>query len=415
MAAATTTTIAGILKRLYPQSTVPSLMFDGHPFFGMLPKSENFGGEDMRIAMTRAGTAGGSATFSTAQSNKEGAKHTGFNVTDRIDYSLWSISTQAKLASEINPGALVAAVKAEADAAFNTAHRSLSISMFRNGGGARGQVGSTSTTTLTLLDPEDIYMFEEGMYVETSTTDGTSGSVDAGSSTQITGVDYDAGTLTAAANWTAGGDFSDNDFLFRAGDFGATLLGLDSWLPGTAPTGGDSFYNVDRSVNPTKLAGVRYVAATGTDDTYSDALVNAGVKLSRHQSKADCAFVNPAQYLKILEEQGNKVRHTKTTARGAKGALANISFDGLELSTLCGTVKVIPDIDCPNHVAYMLQMDTWKLYTRGGCPRWLADDGNKMLRESSADAIEGRLGTYGALTCTKPGRNARIDLSALAA
>jgi len=58
----------------------------------------------------------------------------------------------------------------------------------------------------------------------------------------------------------------------------------------------------------------------------------------------------------------------------------------------------------------MLQMDVWKLYSLGKAPKILDSDGLKFLRESSADAVEVRVGYYAQLGCRGPGYNARVSL-----
>ena len=59
----------------------------------------------------------------------------------------------------------------------------------------------------------------------------------------------------------------------------------------------------------------------------------------------------------------------------------------------------------------MLQMDTWKLYSLGKAPKILDHDSLKMLRESSSDAVEVRVGYYAQLGCKCPGYNVNIKLA----
>ena len=75
-----------------------------------------------------------------------------------------------------------------------------------------------------------------------------------------------------------------------------------------------------------------------------------------------------------------------------------------------GPIKVIPDQNCPKDVAYMLDMSVWKLYSLGKAPKILDSDGLRFLRESSADAVEVRVGYYAQLGCRGPGYNVRIAL-----
>ena len=87
-----------------------------------------------------------------------------------------------------------------------------------------------------------------------------------------------------------------------------------------------------------------------------------------------------------------------------------IGFRGILIHGPRGPIKVIPDQNCPNGVAYMLQMDVWKLYSLGKAPKILDSDGLKFLRESTADAVEARIGYYAQVGCRAPGFNVRIGL-----
>jgi len=54
---------------------------------------------------------------------------------------------------------------------------------------------------------------------------------------------------------------------------------------------------------------------------------------------------------------------------------------------------------------YMMDMSSWAYYSLKEPIMLLDQDGNKMLRESSADALEVRCGGYGQLGCSSPGSN----------
>ncbi len=58
----------------------------------------------------------------------------------------------------------------------------------------------------------------------------------------------------------------------------------------------------------------------------------------------------------------------------------------------------------------MLQLNTWTLETLNGAPRILDLDGNRMLRNSTADSYQIRVGYYGNMTCEAPGWNAYFAL-----
>lgn len=412
MAAASTSTLSNVLKQLYPQSYLWKVLYENNPWFGMVPKSEDFGGRDLRLSLMYAPTSGRSQDFTLAQSQKVGARYAGFVLTRNTDYSLFSITTEAIRASKGNANSLVEGLKAEGDAALYALKRSASTALFGNGGGAVGQIASTSTNTLTLVNASDVTNFEVGDTIAPSLTDGTSGAIIADPQI-ITAINRDTGVLTKTGNWNAG-NYANGNYLFHAGDFGAKIRGLAAWLPATAPVlGVDSFFGQDRGVDPTRLAGVRYVADTSIDSTLERCFINASARVGREGGRPDLLLLNPVDRARLVNEMGAKTRYEKLTAQSPKGGVASIGYETLVIEGGGGRMDVVADLNCPQNRAYMLQKDTWKLFSLGAMPGWLTEDGAQVLREASADALEGRLGYYAQLGCQAPGWNATIDISAL--
>jgi hypothetical protein len=114
--------------------------------------------------------------------------------------------------------------------------------------------------------------------------------------------------------------------------------------------------------------------------------------------------MNYAKYAELEKALGSKVQYVDLKVS------ADVGFRGIQINGPRGVIKVIADQNCPSNVAYMLQLDTWKLYSLGKAPKILDSDGMKMLRESNADAVEIRIGYYAQLGCKAPGFNARIAL-----
>jgi hypothetical protein len=411
---ATVSTIQNILKTLYPQTAIPELAYADSPLLGRMKKTTDFEGENMAISNRFAGTGGGSATFATAQANISGAKYGKFLLTRARDYSLLRISTEAVRASASNRGSLVKAIKSEGDAAFYTMGRSMSRTVYGNGGGARGVIASgAGTATLTLTDPNDIVNFEVGMMLSASTTDGTSGVELGSNATRITAVDRDLGTITAGANFH--GDFANGNYLFRHGDHGQMAKGLDGWLPGTAPGGGDSWFGFNRSVDTSRHAGVRYVATAAADGSIERALINATGRAAREGAKPDECYVHPVTFTTLVNELGAKANYERMAGQGMNGAKAEFGFKALVLhSAAGGELNVMADADCPRELAYLLTQKTWCFYGLGALPGFIDDDGkSEWLRVYNADSMEARIGYYGQIGCEAPGHNVRIDLSDL--
>ena len=405
MAGLTVAQAAGIMKVRYPSMKVQFAGYEKNVLLALLKKDTSFTGDTFKIPIHWGGNAAGSHVFATAQANKSAGKYDAFLLTRAKDYALGSIETEAVKASMSDVGAFLKVVTPETDNTIRQAGHALNIDLYRNGGGARGRVatGGVSTTTLTLSEPSDIVHFEVGMKVTSSSTDGTTGADD-GQEIAITAIDRSAGTLSAAVTWTAGGNFSDGDYIFRSGDFGASLKGLDAWLPASAP-GATSFFNVNRSVD-SRLGGLRY---TGTSESIEEALISADTQASVEGAELSHFIMNTADLGDLRKSLGSRVEYERVSP--SDPAMAKIGFKGIVLAGVNGDIMCVGDRDCPKGVAYGLQLDTWTLATLGPAPQFLTAMGqDSSLWDYNADSVEFRIGWYGQLGCSMPGHNIRVSL-----
>lgn len=393
------------LKEYYTDLMIQDLTYKNNPFLAMVPKSERFVGRNMPIPIKHGNPQGRSATFQTAKANQTATQLKQFLITRVKDYSLATIDSETMDASANDAGAFIEAATIEIDSAIESLVQSMSMNVYKSGYAVRGRVGSSAATQVTLSVEDDIVFFEVGMVLVASILEG--GPLRAGSMT-VQKVDRDNGVITVDA-LIAG--LADGDFLYVQGDVvqaGGVKLqvsGLDAWVPRVAPTTGDSFFGLDRSVDPTRLAGQRI---DGTGLTIKEALLKVAVRCAREGGAPDVALVNLTQYERLENELGAKVQYMK---RDAKDLQASIAFTGINIHGPRGEIAVVPDHNCPIDTAYVLQMDTWKFHTLGGAPKLLTHDGNQMLRVSDQDAVEVRIGYYGQLACNAPGRNGRVTLT----
>lgn len=410
----TLTTLAAIVKDYFPQDAIGSTLLEGSSLYAEMPKDWAAQGEPIRLATHYASGAGSASDFAAAQATIGSASIAKWELLTVNEYSLFRLQNKAIRAAKGNRGALLDSLQFVGDNALERLKRNMHRALYRDFGGAIATVGSTAGTVLTLANPEDIVHFSVGDVIVSDNTDGTgAGAADDGEYIAITAVDEDAGTLTAAVNWTGNGNFADGDFLFFRGTLGLKLSGLASWLPASAP-GATAFFGVDRSVSPTKLGGIRFVSVLATHQTIEGALIAAAARVQRGGGRPTHAFMHPLDHAQLVRELGDRVRYEKVIPTGAKGMKiqGHIGFDALILGTATGPVKVMIDVDCPWGVSYMLDMKTWKLLGYGE-PGWLKEDGMEILRQTDGDAIEGRMGCYWQLGCKAPGHNARINLTAV--
>lgn len=395
------TTFAAALKQHYTNDRVENMVYRDNPLLALMPKYEQFGGDNLKLPVKHGIPQGRSANFATAQSNKTNTQLKAFLLTRDKDYSLASIDNETIEASKGNSNAFMEAATTEIDGAIESATRSLAIAMYGTGSGSIGQAAASVTgTTIQLKNVEDVTNFEVGMEIVVSTADG-GGAVKSGTVT-VNGVDRDSGVVTVdALTAIAGGaGVAADDYIFVEGDYDSKIKGLRAWLPDSAPSS-TAFFGVDRTVDATRLGGIRY---DGSDEPIEEALISAASRVAREGGKPDYCFMSYSKFADLEKALGSKVQYIDAHAN------AEIGFRGMLIHGPRGSIKVIADQNCPDDRAFMLSMQYWKLYSLGKAPKILDSDGLKFLRESNADAVEVRVGYYAQMGCRAPGFNANVKL-----
>ena len=387
------TTFAAALKQHYTDEKIENMVYKDNPFLAMISKYEDFGGENLKLPVKYGIPMGRSATFADAVSNKTASQLKAFLLTRKADYAIASIANETIEASKGNANAFIEAATFEIDGAIESATRSLAISLYGDGSGSIGVVGALATTTasndtVTLATIQDITNFEVGMQLNFGT---------ATANKKIDSINRDTGVfiLDAASGATT------TEAIYVDGDKDNMLTGLGGWLPSTAPASTDSFFGVNRSSDSTRLGGIRF---DGSSLPLEEGLIGAAARVAREGGKPDVCFVNYSNFADLEKALGSKVSYVDVKVN------PEIGFRGILIHGPRGPIKVVPDQNCPNGVAYMLQMDVWKLYSLGKAPKILDSDGLKFLRESTADAVEARIGYYAQLGCRAPGFNVRVGL-----
>ena len=395
---------APALKQYYSNTRVENMVYKDHPFMAMLAKDEKFFGKNLPLPIVYGNPQGRSATFSKAKANKTNSQLKDFLLVRAKDYSLASIDNETAEASENDAGAFMQALTLEIDGAFQSATSSMAQALFGNGSGRIGNIGLLAVNDITLADIEEVVYFEVGMEIVFAATE--AGALrGGGASAQISAVNRDTGIVSFVAGEIAAiGGVVNTDFMFVDGDQGLKVTGLDGWLPEIAPTAGDSHFGVDRSADATRLAGVRVDASALPIE---EGLIKGAARGNREGGRMDVCFISYNRFEDLEKALGSKVQYMVSQAFGR----ADIGFEGIAIKSNKGTINVIADPFCPSDVAYMLTMKTWKLYSLKKAIRILDLDGNRMLRESDADAVELRIGGYAQLGCNAPGYNVRIKLA----
>lgn len=416
MSAATSTTFDALLKQMWPQSEIYDLLYENMPAYALVKKETDFFEKIRNIAVGIGATQGAGADFTTAKNSKAPSTEKAFAVTTVSYYSLFSVTRKLIRQSQNKRGAIAAALERESSLALKTWKRDMGILLFGNGGGSLGQVSSgQSTATVTLTTASDHRHFEPNMTLAVSSDDG-SGTSPAGvraGTVVVKSVSPSNGTVTImSGNWSDVGNIpaiAGSDFIFRNGNYASCIKGFGGWLPSTDPTSGDSWFGVDRSVMPTRTAGIR---KTVTGLSPREGLMTSAMAVFDNGGAPSHEFRHTADFLNIqleLQSAGNLLV-VKDQAEKPDGMMFGIDFEGLSVMGPVGPVKIFPDYNCPQGTSFMLQLDTWMLAGTGDFPYIDAQDGNRILREESADAYEGRIVGDLQFYCEAPGYNCRSTL-----
>jgi len=418
------------LKELYTDDKdyMKDLVYKENPFLALVPKNESpdgFAGKYIPVPLEYGTPQGRSHSFANAQSQQTASSLASFFVYVIQDYQLVTITNLLMEQTKTSAGAFIDAAKLQMDGGFRNITNNIAFELFGSGTATRGissaassQAGTTvGGTVLPLTNAQQIVAFEVGMLLVASATDGGAPSTD---TVTITSVDRAngivSGTASAAtlsANWAIG---TGSAFLTISGDLPSTgasstasfqaLSGLAAWIPAASPGAADNFWGVNRSADPTRLAGLRYNAQAYTIE---EGMTNALAFGNREGAKFDLCIMDFASYAALVNSLGAKVQYVQV-----KHDEVEVAFEGISFQSAYGRITVLADRSCPPQSAYCLTMSTWKLRSLGKVPHILTYgmEGLEGLRVGNADALEIRIGYYGNLICSAPGWNMIVQLSA---
>lgn len=413
------------LKELYTDSKeyMKDLVYKENPFLALVPKNESpdgFAGKYIPVPLEYGTPQGRSHSFANAQNQQTATQLASFFVYVIQDYQLVTITNLLMEQTKSNAGAFVDAAKLQMDGGFRNITNNIAFELFGDGTGTRGLIGSTDSSAapsyvITLSNAQQIVNFEVGMLLVNFTKSSTAISAISSSTASITAVDRANGKITVLASGIDASWASAGKGLGIAGDVVAgtistgsslALSGLDAWIPKASPSPSDSFWGVNRSADPTRLAGLRYDASALTIE---EGMTNALAFLNREGGKPDLAIMDFASYAALVNSLGAKVQYVQV-----KHDEVEVAFEGITFQSAYGRVTVLADRSCPPQTCYLLTMSTWKLRSLGKVPHILTYgmEGLEGLRVGNADALEVRIGYYGNLICSAPGFNCVVTLSA---
>ncbi len=229
----------------------------------------------------------------------------------------------------------------------------------------------------------------------------------------VASVQRRAGTITLTANISTGiATATANDYIFLAGDFGGgaagtgAASGFSDWVPDAAP-GATSFYGVDRTPEAEMLGGCR-VDATGGAPVH-EALIDGVTAIDDLGGEPDVCFANPRAVGTLSKQLEGKWVIMKGQGYGGKDA--EIGYRGWQVQIEGHEVTIFTDRCCQAKRLWMIQLDTWTMFSAGPAPNFLQKRAGSIIKVSeTSDAYEARVGEYYGFSNKAPGWSCNIQL-----
>lgn len=407
MAAANSTSYSALLKEIWPQDDIINELYDvKQSLYGLVEKDTSFYEVVRHIAVGYGYTGGASAQFSNAKANKQPTVESQFKITPVQYYSLFSIQRQLLRRAQQKKAAIVPALERQTKMAIEVWKRRTGIYLFNTNVGAIGQIltdqsgtatlatGGTQVLTssqIQLTSAVDMRHFNKNVTVDFSVDNtGSAGVRSMQSPLVVSGVDRDNAIITfnQAVN-TACPSHGATDYVYYSGDYNQILSGLSQWVPITAPTS-TLFFGLDRTADVQLLGGWR--VSCKNKSMRASGMTTAKVL---HEIGADPThwFLSPNDFLNLQIELESAGALKRITEPGAKINSRSFGepFTGISLMGPAGEIKCFFDINVPDNYGWMVNLAQWKFATMGDAPYFDQEDGNEILREADADALEGRI------------------------
>lgn len=419
------------LKELYvdDKDYMKNIVYSKNPWLAMIPKNESpdgFAGKYIPVPLEYGNPQGRAHTFANAQNQQTASDVISYFVYAIQDYQLVTITNLLMEQTKSNAGAFVDEASRTMDNGFRNLSNNMAFELFSGGTASRGTISSAGISysapnvSFTLANPQQVVQFEVGMTLQASATDGgaalqnTPGTIDA---IQIISVNRGTGAIVGTvvqgapnSSWGAG------DYLQVLGDIGIGgsttisgmlgLSGMAAWVPVSDPPSNDNFWGVNRSADPTRLAGLRYNASS---QTISEGLTSALGFANREGAAPDLIIIDFVSYTTLVNELGAKVQYVMLEHDEVE-----VAFEAIHFHSAYGKIPVVADRSCQAQTAWVVTTDTWKLRTLGKAPHILTYgmEGLEGLRVGNADALEIRIAYYGNVINSAPGYNMNVQLSA---
>lgn len=425
------TSYAALLKLWYSDHALEDTTFVDNPLLAIVPKVEDVKGLTFQLPMIWGQGQGSAAAgnFATAQSMGQltGTNASQFTI-PRVGWAgSATMALDTYLSSQGDRGAFVEAMTQIIDGMLANRANDLNRELYGTGSGSRGQVANSSFSTpvLTLTVPDNSVFFEVGMQLDVAAaefTGATRAYGTAGHGLYVISADYVQNEITVGVSPVPGASscnlndttngiptIAQNDFIFRTGDrsttgasSGLAVVGLGGWVVYGGPASNDSFFGVNRSASPQRMAGL---SIDGTQYPLLEEAINDALsKVARLGGSITHILMPYHHFVNLQNSQAAKgVVIVGQNSLGVE--VPEVGFSGLSFAGPKGIVKVVPDRSCPANRIFGIKKGAWQYNSLKKHINMYDEDDNLMLRQSNDIGLELRAWGFGNLSCAEPRSN----------
>lgn len=388
--------------------TKDKVRFTAHkmdPLLMKIRKKEDYRGGNFNFALEYGHSGGISVSDPSYAYTNAGANNgVNFSLSQKDFFAVARIANKAILNTKGDAAAYFDLLQTAFERRMRELGWALSGALYKP---ADGRLGTCSSTTggagqvVTLTDVRDTFNFEKGMKVVTAAN--ASSAIDSSTADTVSAVNRTTGTITISGS--ANGTYTANQLIFREGTYSNadtnSIHGLPDWIPSTAPSGTD-IGGVDRSVDPTRLAGHRLDGSSGD----LEGLIQDAIALIHGEASAspNMAVMSPGNWNKLSQDLGSRVDYNRVKMGDA--SVGEVGFDAIRVNG----VDCFWSPACPTGNIWVLNSDSWQLASAGPAPHLDDADGSVVQRDlpSTTSGVVIRAEAYCQLVCLEPAANCNI-------
>jgi len=408
VAASTIATFDAFIKEFYNDQTVQDLTKAGKPFFGRINTNTEVSGDPWVVPILLGnpqGVTGG--TRAQAQSAATNTISYKWQISMADTPGSVNIGDKVMMASRNNMGSFLQDKETEISGLYETASTEIAIKLWRNGGGASGQVAAITGNVVQLTNPQDAMYWEIGEIAAACADDGTVTTTTPRVSTTsaiLTAVDYINGTITFPVAQITG--LVVGDFLFRYGNVVANtginpFTGVQAYITPSATPG--ALWGISAATRLTNL--VRYSGGKLTTAQMGGKGIEERIQLLGAKMQGMFRAMGAGTWEVYLHPEDWQTLNGSVQNRGQRSLTdesTKMAYEYIDVVAGGKRMKTFSDPFVPKGSGFILKMDNFVLGSYGPLLTPVNGDGLQMLRLATTDDYEFRLKSYANMSNNAP-------------